>query len=176
MTRAQRLGHTATSTSRVVVEIVVASVVAGVVMGVAWWLLAPDVTAVVVGDGLRLDAREGQQLFGRDAVFALLGAGCGLVLAAVFSVRHRHRPVTVLVAVAVLGLGGSLLAQLSGGLLAGGDDVSGLADGTEHVMALEMQSQAGLIVWSMVATVVVAVIAVFRDDRTPWAVPGAPPS
>lgn len=175
MTRAERLGHAGVRTTRVVAEIVVATVVAGVVMGVAWWLLAPDVTAAVVNGEVRLDAREGQKLFGRDAVFALLAAGCGLLMAVVFSARHRHRPVTVLLAVAILGFGGSLLAELTGGLLGGSDDMAGWADGTEHVVDLQMQSQAGLIVWSMTATVTVAVIAVFRDDRSPWAVPGAPP-
>ncbi|PSL04207.1 hypothetical protein CLV30_106212 [Haloactinopolyspora alba] len=173
-TRAQRLGHAGAGTLRVLTEVVVATVVLGAGMGVLWWLLAPEVTGVVVGGELAVDAHEGQKLFDRDARFALLAGACGLVTAVTFAARHPRRPVTVLLALAVLGVGGSLLAQLTGWLLGPSGDVSGLADGTEHAVPLRMDTQAGLIVWSMVATVVVAVVAVFREDRTPFAVPGQP--
>lgn len=176
MSRAERLGHTGAGAARVLVEITVATVLVALGVGVLWWVLAPEVTGVVIDGRLAVDAREGQALFARDAVFALLAAASGLLLAVAFSVRHRHRPVTVLIALTVLGVGGSLLAQLTGFILGPDDDVSGLADGTERPMGLHMDSPAALIVWSMVATVVVAVIAVFREDRAPWTVPGQPPS
>lgn len=171
-TRAERLGHTAPSPVRVVVQVAVVSVVAGIVMGLLWWLLAPDVHGVVVDGGLGTDSREGQKLFERDAVFALLGAAFGLVLAIVFTVWHRRNPVATLVSLAVFGVGGSLIARFAGGLLGPGDDVAGLADGTERVFPLHLESDSALLVWSMVAVVVAAVIALFREDQTPWSVPG----
>lgn len=176
MNRAQRLGHTAPSTARVITEIAVTSAVVGVLMGVLWWMLAPEVVGVVVNGGLAADSQEGQKLFERDAVFALLAAGCGFVLAVTFAARHRRSPVTALVTLVVCGVGGSWIAQLIGGLLGPGSDIGGLSDGAEQVFPLQLESRAGLIVWSMVATVVVGVIAVFREDQAAWSVPGAPPS
>ncbi|PZF79655.1 DUF2567 domain-containing protein [Jiangella anatolica] len=172
-TRAERLGHAAPSTVRVVVQIAVASLVAGIAMGVLWWALAPDVQGVVIDGGLGVDAREGQHLFTRDAVFALLGAAFGLVLSVVFVVWHRRNPVAVLVSLAGLGVVGSLVAGVVGRVLGPDGDVSGLADGAEQLFSLELKSSAAYLVWSMVAVVVAAVIALFREDRTPWAVPGA---
>ncbi|RIQ13745.1 DUF2567 domain-containing protein [Jiangella rhizosphaerae] len=173
MTRAERLGHAAPSTVRVVTQIVVASVVAGVLMGVLWWLLAPDVQGVVVDGGLGVDAHEGRHLFTRDAVFTLIGAGAGLLLSAVFAVWHRRNPVAVLVSLAAMGVVGSLIARFVGGFLGPDGDVSGLADGADVLFPLRLETDAALLVWSMVAVVVAAVIALFREDRTPWAVPGA---
>lgn len=175
MRRAERLGHVAPGPRRVASEIAVVCLVAGLALGVLWWLLAPEVTGVVVDGALAVDAAEGQKLFGRDAVFSLLAAGFGLVLAVVFGVRHWRRPVTVLVALALGGVAGSYLATLIGGVLGPSDDVSGLENSVEHAFALRMESPAGLLVWSTVATVVLAVIALFREDRAPWAVPGDPP-
>lgn len=168
MGRAERLGHGAPSTVRVVAEIAVASVVTGVVMGVLWWLLTPDITGVVVegpaGGQLGVHSQDAQRLFDRDAIFALLGAGAGLVLAVAFAVRHRKSPVAALVALVVAGIGGSLLAQLTGLVLGPSGSVDGLADGAETPVPLHMESQAALIVWSMVATVVAAIFAAFRQD------------
>lgn len=171
-TRAERLGHTAASPVRVLVQITVVSVVAGIVMGLLWWALAPDVNGVVVDGGLGTDSREGQLLFERDAVFSLLGAGIGLVLGVVFTVLHRRTPVTTLVALAVMGVAGSLIARLAGRLLGPSGDVAGLADGTDRLFPLRLESSAALLVWSMVAVVVAAVIALFREDQAPWNVPG----
>ncbi|SDU75787.1 hypothetical protein SAMN04488563_5038 [Jiangella alkaliphila] len=178
MTRAERLGHSAPSTVRVVTQIVAVSAVAGVLMGVLWWLLAPDATGVVVNGGLGFDAREGQHLFGRDAVFTLVGAGFGLVLSIVFTLWHRRNPVAVLVAMAAMGVVGSLIAQVVGEFLGPEGDVAGLADGAELQIPLRLESDAALLVWSMVAVVVAAVVALFREDRTPWTppAPGAPGS
>ncbi|TDE08078.1 DUF2567 domain-containing protein [Jiangella asiatica] len=175
MRRAERFGHAAPTPGRVATEIAVVSVLAGVLMGVLWWLLSPEVTGVVVEGGLAADAREGQKMFDRDAVFALLGAGFGLVLAVVYSVRHWRSPVTTLVTLALAGVAGSYLATLVGGLFGPGGDVAGLENGTQEPFPLRMESPAGLLVWSMVATVVVAVVALFREDRAPWSVPGNPP-
>ncbi len=172
MTRAQRLGHGAPTTRRVVVQIVVASVVAGVLMGVLWWLLAPDVHGVVVNGGLGYDSREGRHLFTRDAVFTLLGGGFGLVLSIVFVIWHRRNPVAALVALAAMGVVGSLIAKYVGEFLGPDGDVSGLADGAAALIPLRLGSDAALLVWSMVAVVVAAVVALFREDRTPWAPPG----
>lgn len=171
-TRAERLGHTAPSPVRVVVQIAVASVVAGLVLGVLWWLLTPDVRCVVVDGRLTPSACENRELFGRDAVFTLLGAGFGLVLGVVFTVWHRRTPVTTLVALAAFGVVGSLVARFAGGLLGPSDDVSGLADGTDRMYPLLLDADAALLVWSMVAVVVAAIIALFREDQAPWSVPG----
>lgn len=168
MTRAERLGHAAPTSTRVVAQIVVASAVAGVVMGVLWWLLAPDVHGVVVNGGLGYDSREGQHLFTRDAVFALLGGAFGLVMSVVFVVWHRRNPVAVLVALAATGVVASLIAQHVGQFLGPDGDVSGLADNAEVLIPLRLESDAALLVWSMVAVVVAAVVALFREDRTPW--------
>lgn len=173
-TRAERLGHTAPSPVRVLVQITVVSVVAGLLMGVLWWLLSPDVHGVVIDGGLGADSREGQKLFERDAVFTLLGAGFGLVLAVVFMIWHRRNPVTTLVALAALGVAGSLIARFAGELLGPSDDVTGLANGTDRLFPLRLDSDAALLVWSMVAVVVAAVIALFREDQAPWSVPGPP--
>ncbi|TDD69647.1 DUF2567 domain-containing protein [Jiangella aurantiaca] len=172
VTRAERLGHNAPSAARVVTHIAVASVVAGVLMGVLWWLLAPDVHAVVVDGGLGYDSSQAQHLFSRDAVFTLLGGGFGLVLSVVFTVWRRRTPVAVLVSLAAMGVVGSLIARFVGEFLGPDDDVSGLADGVERLFPLQLGSDAALLVWSMVAVVVAAVVALFREDRTPWAPPG----
>ena len=174
MSRAERLGHTAPSTARVVGEVLVASVVAGVAMGVLWWVLAPEVTGFVVDGELLADLEQGQKLFGRDAVFALLGSAFGLVLGVVFTARHRRRPVTSLLTLALAGVGGSLLAQFTGAMLGPDGDVSGLAEGTDHAFALQMDTPQALIVWPLVATVMAAVIALFREDTTPWSASGPP--
>lgn len=171
-TRAERLGHDAPSSTRVVVQIVVVSVVAGVLLGVLWWLLAPDVHGVVVNGGLGYDSREGQHLFTRDAVFALLSGGFGLLLSVVFVVWHRRNPVAVLVSLAAMGVVGSLIARFVGEFLGPDGSVSGLADGADVLLPLELKSTAALLVWSMVAVVVAAVVALFREDRTPWSPPG----
>lgn len=174
LARAERLGHAGPRPARVVGEAAVGSLIAGVVMGVLWWVLAPDVTGIVVNGELLTDLEQGQRLFTRDAIFALLGAGSGLVLAIALTARHRRHPVTSLLALAAGGLAGSLLAQLIGLLLGPDGDVSGLADGVEHVLALRMNSSQALLVWPLVLTVVVGVIAVFREDTTAWAPPGGP--
>ena len=173
-TRAERLGHTAASPARVVVHIAIASVVAGVLMGVLWWLLSTDVRCVVVGGELVPRNCESREFFDRDAVFTLLGAGFGLVLGVGFTVWHRRTPVTTLVALAAFGVVGSLIARFAGGLLGPSDDVSGLADGTDRMYPLRLDADAALLVWSMVAVVVAAVIALFREDQAPWSVPGPP--
>ncbi|MBB5789719.1 DUF2567 domain-containing protein [Jiangella mangrovi] len=171
-TRAERLGHTGPGPVRVVAQIVVASVVAGIVMGVLWWLLSPDVRCVVVDGQLSPSSCESRVIFERDAVFTLLGAGFGLVFGAAFAVWHRRHPVTTLVALAVFGVAGSLIARFAGGLLGPSDDVAGLADGTDRLYPLLLDADAALLVWSMVAVVVAAIIALFREDQTPWSVPG----
>lgn len=171
-TRAERLGHTGVGPLRIVTHIAVASVVAGILMGVLWWLLAPDVHGVVVDGGLGTDSREGQKLFELDAVFTLVGAGVGVLMGIVFTVWHRRNPVTVLVALVAFGVIGSLIAQFAGGLLGPSGDVTGLADGAERLFPLRLEAQAALLAWPMVAVVVAAIIALFREDQAPWQIPG----
>lgn len=173
--RTERLDRARANTARVVTEMVVATVAVGTLAGVLWWVLAPDVTGVVLDGGLVVDAREGQKVFDRDAIFSLLGAAVGLLMSITFVLRHRHRPVTVVVGLAVLGVGGSLLAQLTGLLLGPDDDVAGMDDGTQHAVGLHLGSDAGLFVWPMVAIIVAAIIGVFREDRVSWVMPGTPP-
>jgi hypothetical protein len=167
-TRAQRLGHAGAGARRVVAEIVVAAAIVSVLMGVLWWLLAPDISGVVADGGLFADPSQAQKLFDRDALFAVLSGGAGLILAVVFAVRHHRRPVTVLLALAVCGIAGSLVAQLIGRYLGPGDDVTGLADGADHAVPLQLHSWAGVFGWSIAATMVVAVVAMFREDHAPW--------
>lgn len=166
-TRAERLGHVPASPARIVAEVAVVSALFGVLMGVLWQLLAPEVVGTVMDGGLAVGGPEAEKLFDRDAVFALLGAGCGLVMAVAFAVRHPRRPVVALVALAAGGVGGSLLATVVGGALGPDRDLSGLADGAERAFPLELQASAALVMWPMTATVVVGVIALFRDDRRP---------
>lgn len=148
------------------VEIVAVSVVFGVLLGVAWYLLAPEITGEVAEDGVAIPITEARQLFDRVAIFSLLGAGIGLVLGIFFGARHRRRPVTTLLALAAGGLGGSLLAMGIGIVL--GPSVGGEEPGTVVDLPVELEAPAALFAWPVIAIIVVSVMALLRDDRTPW--------
>ncbi|WP_129663245.1 hypothetical protein [Phytoactinopolyspora endophytica] len=156
----------APSPARVGVEIGATSAVLGVVMGIVWYLLSPELTGQVVEDGVVTPVEHARELFDQIAIFFILGAGLGLVLGVFFGVRHRRRPVTALLGLAGGGLGGSLLALAVGVLL--GPSIGDEAPGTEVTLPMELEAPAALFAWPVVAVVVVTVMSLFRDDRTPW--------
>ncbi|NEE03111.1 LapA family protein [Phytoactinopolyspora halotolerans] len=157
----------APSPARVSIEIGVTCLVLGVTMGAVWYLLAPDLIGQVVeGGNVVAPIEQARQLFDQIAIFFGLGVLIGLVLGSFFGVRHRRRPVTVLVALAVGGLGGSLLALAAGSVL--GPSAASGPPGTEVAIPLRLEAPAALFAWPVVAVVVVTIMSLFRDDRTPW--------
>ncbi|NDL59177.1 hypothetical protein [Phytoactinopolyspora mesophila] len=154
------------STRKVAAEIGVTSVVVGVLFGVAWLMFTPDITGQVAEEGVAVPIAEARQLFDRVAVFSLLGAAIGILLGAVFGPRHRRRPVTTLLALATGGFGGSLLAMGVGILL--GPSAVNDEPGTEVQLPMELEAPAALFVWPLLAIIVVTLMSLFRDDRSPW--------
>lgn len=156
---------------RVVLEIVAASLVLGGVAGVLWWQLSPDVLGVVSENGVALDAVRGSAEFDREANYVMLTAGAGLLLSVVFSVRYRRRPVSALLSVAICGVAGALVALGVGHLLGPGsvDQRAARADvGDSLNLPFELHAYAALIAWPLVAAIMMAIIAAFRDDQTSW--------
>lgn len=151
---------------RVAVEIVLASVLCGLVMGAAWYVLSPDLTGQAADQGVAVPIEQARRLFDRVAIFALLGAAAGLLLGVAAGIRHRERPVTALVTLALGGVAGSLLAMGTGMVL--GPARRGHEPGTEVPLPMELEATSALLVWPLVAIVVVTLMALFRDDRTPW--------
>ncbi|AYY12857.1 hypothetical protein EF847_09170 [Actinobacteria bacterium YIM 96077] len=151
---------------RVAAEIVVLSLVFGALYGVAWYALAPEITGQVDDNGVAIPIEEARELFDRVAVFALLSAGIGLILGVVSGLRHRGRPVTALATLVLGGAGGSLLALGVGILL--GPAESDDPPGTPVALPMELDTPSALFVWPLVALIVVTVMTVARDDRTPW--------
>lgn len=154
------------SPKRVGAEIVVVSVVLGVLMGVAWYRLSPEIVGEAAETGVAIPIAQARQLFDQVAIFTLLGAGVGLVLGVLFGTRYRRRPVTVLLALVLGGLGGSGLAWGIGVWM--GPSLGSPEPGAEVTLPMELDAPAALIVWPVVAVVVVTVMSLFRDDRTPW--------
>jgi hypothetical protein len=142
------------------------SAVVGVLFGLAWFMLSPEITGQVAEEGVAIPIAEARQLFDRVAVFSLLGAGIGIVLGAVFGGRHRRSPVTTLLVLAIGGFGGSLLALGVGILL--GPSVGDEEPGTEVQLPMELEAPAALFAWPLLAILVVTVMSLFRDDRSPW--------
>ena len=169
--------HQPPKPARAVAEIAVVSVLTGVLAGVAWWLLAPDVTVEVVDNGVALTVEQGRELFGRESDLAWISAAAGTILAAVFMARHRRLPVTTLLTLVVGGAAGSFVA-LGVGRLLGPDAVDAQAAdaavGAHLSMPLAIEASAVFLAWPLAATIVVAVIAVFRDDHATWQLPGEP--
>ncbi len=163
---------------RVGLEIVLASAVVGAAAGFVWWLLAPDVLVHVVDAGVTLDAYQGARMFNRDAVFSLAAAASGILVAVPGFVRHRRTPASALLALVLGGVAGSF-AMLGVGRFLGPGPIEPRADGaavgTWLELPLDLEATAAILVWSIVAVIMVAVIAVFSDDRSPWAPPGERP-
>lgn len=160
------------STRRTVIEVAVASIVLGAVVGLVWWRLAPDVLVEVVENGgLALGIEEGRKLFDRDAIFACLTAGAGVLVAIVFGVRHYHRPVSTLLTLVAGGALGAM-AAIGVGWLLGPSSIearaAGAAVGDHLAVSLELDSWAVLIVWPLVAALVTVALSIFRDDRSEW--------
>jgi hypothetical protein len=82
------------------------------------------------------------------------------------------------VALALGGVVGSF-AMLGVGRLLGPGPIEPRADdaavGTWLDLPLGLEATAAVLVWSIVAVIVVALIAVFSEDRSPWAPPGERP-
>ncbi len=140
--------------------------VIGLLFGAAWWVLSPDITGEVAENGVAGTLAEARQMFDQVAVFTLLGAAIGVVLGVVFGMRHRRRPVTTLLALAMAGLGGSLLALGVGIVL--GPSMGDEEPGTRVELPMELEAPAALFAWPIVAVVVVTIISLLRDDRSPW--------
>ncbi|NED93837.1 hypothetical protein G1H11_00725 [Phytoactinopolyspora alkaliphila] len=154
------------SPTRVCVEIGLASVVFGVLLGVVWYLLSPEITGQVTERGFSVPIDQARRLFDRVAVFALAGAAVGLVLGVVSGWRHRRRPVTSVLMLAAGGLAGSFVAW---GLGAGlGSSSTAGEPGTAVTLPLELDAPAAVLAWPVVGVVVMTVMALFRDDRSPW--------
>ncbi len=163
---------------RVGLEIIVASAVVGGAAGFVWWLLAPDVLVHVVDAGVTLDAYHGGRMFTRDAVFSLAAAVSGVLIALPGFLRHRRTPASALLALVLGGVAGSFV-MLGVGRLLGPGPIEPRADdaavGTWLDLPLDLEAMAAIMVWPIVSVIVVAVIAVFSDDRSPWAPPGERP-
>lgn len=160
----------APSPVRVVAEVVAFSAAVGAVVGFLWLKLSPEVTVEIRADGAALYIEQARKLFDREAMFALLAAGAAVLLAVTSTARHRRRPVTVLLALVAGGCLASLVAFGLGRLLGPGsvDPSSAGPVGSIVPVPLELDAWGVLLVWPIVAAVVVAVMTVFRDDRTPW--------
>jgi hypothetical protein len=154
--------------------VLLASALLGVLMGLLWHAVAPrvplyaDTTAVYPKDP------EGEQAIGADMTFALLGAGCGVLLAVAAYLASRAREGGVAVAVA-LALGGGV-----GGWLAMRVGVD--SDSTAALLALAKSVPTGqtfdaplvltaklvLLVWPMAALLtLVALTGLFTPRPTP---------
>ncbi|MDH6109976.1 uncharacterized protein YqgC (DUF456 family) [Kitasatospora sp. MAP12-15] len=154
----------------------------GVVMGLLWVWIAPEVPLIVQGHQVLYVDPEGEQRAGADSVFALLGAGIGIVtaVAAFLATRRRGGGIAVAVGLAVGGLVGSVVAWKLGITLGPTSDVVGHAkqvgDGHTFNEALALGAKGALLVWSMSAMVVLlGLSAAFgkREEEPPpyWAEP-----
>lgn len=163
---------------RVVVEVVAVSLVLGCVAGWLWTVLAPDMVGVVGDDGSVVVALvSAGQAFPREAVLGSLCAGAGVLLAAYYGLRFRMRPVGTLLALICGGAGGTALAVLVGRLVGPGSASSQAAEaaaGDEIVMPLTVHAHGLLAAWPVAVALVVAVVAIVRDDRHPWGQVPAP--
>ncbi|MDH6132597.1 hypothetical protein P3T37_001982 [Kitasatospora sp. MAA4] len=170
--------------------VAVACALLGLVMGLLWVWIAPEVPLVVHGQQVLYVDPEGEQRAGADSVFALLGAGIGIVtaVAAFLLTRRRGGGIAVAVGLAVGGLAGSVVAWKLGVTLGPTTDVVGHArqvgDGHGFNEALVLGAKGALLVWSMSAMVVLlGLSAAFgrREEDPPpyyaepqWSLPGDP--
>jgi hypothetical protein len=157
------------SGGRLVVVAVVVHLLLAAVVGYAWWRLTPQLTYTVVdGQAFVTDELGYGTIFDSDGLFTLLGAGAGLVAGAVLLGRG-FRGVAVPVVLALGGLAGSGLASWIGVTLGPGrlvDLVAGTGEG-QVVPGPELNAEAAVLAWPIVAVGVVFVVTAFSEpERT----------
>lgn len=149
---------------RVGAPILLGSVVLGIVMGALWAVLAPR-TQLSVKGGAVVYAQVTEAAIGADLVFALLGIGCGAIVATAVTLRWRTAGGEVAVWSAVAGVLGSVLAWRIGLALIGGSSDTGTISAVGHPEGvtfegpLKLDSPGALGMWSL--TVLLVLIVVF---------------
>lgn len=156
----------------VVVEVVAVTLIVGLIAGLVWSRIAPDVSAQVFEDGAGVSALEGQKIFSRDAVFGIVCAVSGGLLALVYGIRFRRRPITTLVSLTIAGVGAAALAMLAGGWFGPSESVEALSEraevGDSIKVPLELDSYGAILTWPLAVAFVTLVVALVLDDRTSW--------
>jgi hypothetical protein len=158
-------------TAKVLAQALLAAAALGLIAGMLWSVLAPDIQGEVRASGVSVTNGESRRQFGVDGWFTVIAAGGGLLLGSIGFARHRHQPVTALVVLAVAGLAAAAVQWWFGTFLGPEsvtDRTAGLSPGSTISMPLELNSQAGLVVWSIAAVIGSLLVAAVLDDREPW--------
>jgi hypothetical protein len=156
------------SARRIVVETTVVCLVTGLLAGVSWWLLAPRFTVEVGAGELQPAGPFGESRFGADALFAIICALVGVLIALVLFTRHRHHPVLTACALVAAGVAGSIVAWRLGLLLGAGQGAEALddmADGTRLELPLGLGATGVLFGWPVASVITVIAISLFGNDQ-----------
>lgn len=161
----------------IAVLLLAGSALLGVLAGLLWHWLAPKVPLYADSSAVYLKDPEGEQAVGADGTFALIGAGAGLVAAAVayWRTRRRQGGVTVALGLVAGGLLGGYIAMKLGTALGPGGNVIATAKsvptGSTFYGPLKLTAKGVLLTWPAAAMVVlIGLTALFTPK------PQAPPT
>lgn len=148
--------------------VVLGSIALGVVLGAVWVVFAPRVDAVAKG-GQPVPVTEGpEQYAGADALFIVLFAVAGVLVAVLASRAFRPVPWGVLAGVVIGGLIGSVVAAGVGGWLGWTDpqaQAQNAADGAAIVASAELRTPSALLIWPFLGALTLFFAALFGPGR-----------
>lgn len=134
----------------------------GGALGVLWWALAPRMPIVIKPDGSRPQGFQPEEYLAADISFAALALVAGIIVTVALAAMRRSHLLGVLAA-GLLASGVGTVAMWQVGTRLGSVDIEGLIATTEAEFVVDaplaVTMPGVLLVWSIAAAAVVAVLA-----------------